>query len=59
MKPRKGYHGVSEADASRGFADALVKNIPDDQALFDDVLSELKPEDEGGFIERQNVYDRI
>lgn len=59
MKPRKDYHEVSEAAAVRGFSDALVRNIPDDQAPYDSVLDEILENNEGGFIDRQNVYDRI
>jgi hypothetical protein len=64
MKDNKSYHGITGADAEQGFSDssgAIPPSAPDCRVTNKTAQNEIPDRDTGGkgFIERQNVFERI
>ena len=61
MKDNPMYHGVTGEAAKRGFTKTMPPNpersIDPVQNIHAEMDSTMEPDE--GFIERQNVYDRI
>lgn len=57
MKPNKNYNGVTQADLERGFSDTMP-TIPPSSEPFSNLPAELT-EEKQGFLERQNVFERL
>lgn len=58
MKANKNYNGVSKADLERGFSDTMAETIPPSSEPFNNLPAELQDEKQG-FLERQNVFERL
>jgi hypothetical protein len=58
MKENKNYHGVTKATAESGYSDTMDKKPPASSDPFANLPAELE-EEKQGFLERQNVFERI
>ncbi len=58
MKANKNYNGVTKTDLERGFSDTMTQPIPPSDQPYNNLQGEMQQEKEG-FLERQNVYERI
>ncbi len=59
MKENKNYHGVTRAIAEAGYSDTLKETLPPSSEPYENAIAELSDDKAGGFLERQNVYERI